>query len=202
MNSEQSTLSFENTWDKLITQYVENSNDENEGLLTTFEEGFYSPCYSKLDHTATSTESDFKQGEKITWKPFLRPTQVSLNNLESALDIVIPKELHQLFCRYFSHDINAKAQYGSLTILQALNEADFDRLQKNLIAHVLMKRRLKQQDTLFFALTDEEDFILSVDLSTQAVVLEEVGREPKKQISPNLTSFFATLIPQPQLVEL
>ena len=75
-----------------------------------------------------------------------------------------------LFCRYFSHDINATAEQGGLTLLQAWNEEDFDRLQKNLIAHVLMKRRLKQADTLFFALTDEEDLLLSILLETGEVV--------------------------------
>ena len=59
-----------------------------------------------------------------------------------------------------------------------------------------MKKRLKQEPTLFFALTDEDDFVLSVLNSTGEVVLEQVGRPPKKVISPSLPEFIATLRPE------
>jgi SecY interacting protein Syd len=74
--------------------------------------------------------------------------------------------------------------------------------QKMGIAHVLMKRRLKQDDTLFFALTDEEDYILSVVLKTGAVMLEKVGKEPHREIAKNISEFIAQLKPLPVLVTL
>jgi len=60
----------------------------------------------------------------------------------------------------------------------------------------LMKKRLKQAPTLFFALTDEDDFVLSVLNETGEVVLEQVGRPPKEIISPSLGDFIATLSPR------
>ena len=84
-------------------------------------------------------------------------------------------------------------RHGACELLQVWNEEDFERLQQNLIGHLLMKKRLKQAPTLFFALTDEDDFVLSVLNSTGEVVLEQVGRPPQKVISPSLPAFIATL---------
>jgi SecY interacting protein Syd len=183
---------FATLFDDLINQYKTQSNDVNKGLMTYFENDWPSPCYQG--------EMD-KMGE-IKWRPSMRTDGANLQNLENALELTIPEEVHILFCRYYSHDINATTTFGNLSILQAWNEDDFDRLQKNLIAHVLMKRRLKQADTLFFALTDEEDFNLSILLETGAVVLEEVGKEPVREIAPNLRSFFEQLTPLPSFVSL
>lgn len=194
---------FPEVFDSLIYRYMKESNSENEGLLTYFDEDFYSPCYSKIGKEKQVFKvDDFEQNELVSWRPILRGDHDNLENLQTALELPIPLAMQQLFCRYYSLDINASAEYGNLTILQALNQSDFERLQKNLIAHVLMKRRLKQAETLFFALTDEEDFVLSVDIATQAVMLEEVGKEPQKKIADSLTSFFQTLNPQPKLVTL
>ena len=59
-----------------------------------------------------------------------------------------------------------------------------------------MKRRLRQRDTLFFAVTDEDDFVLSVLNETGEVVLERVGKEPQEILATDLTSFLQSLKPQ------
>ena len=89
----------------------------------------------------------------------------------------------------------AKHPSGKLQILQAWNAEDFDRLQQNIVGHILMKRRLRQPETVFIALTDEEDFILSVENQTGAVMLEQVGLQPKEQISVNLATFLTEIEP-------
>jgi SecY interacting protein Syd len=58
-----------------------------------------------------------------------------------------------------------------------------------------MKRRLKQPETLFIALTDEDDFILTVDNASGEVVLEQVGLLPKEVVAPNLEVFIQSLQP-------
>lgn len=187
-------MSFIDAFDRFIKEYQTLSNKDNQGLITYYEPDWLSPCYSK------EVSKNIIEGDEISWCPFIREGTVNLSNLEEALEIEIPQALHDYFCRYFSHDINAKADNGGLTLIQAWNEADFDRLQKNLIAHVLMKRRLKQDDTLFIALTDEEGFVLSVLLKTGEVVLEEVGRAPSKTIAPDLPSFIEQISPAPTFV--
>jgi len=200
MSSEiEQANAFKHAFDTFIEQYVSMSNEQNLGLKTYFDREWPSPCISL---NGTSIED----GEILNWLPTkrddLQEQARPLANIEKALEINIPLSLHFLFCRYFSHDLNAVATQGNLTLLQVWNEEDYERLQKNIIAHVLMKRRLKQADTIFFALTDEEDFVLSILLSSGAVVLEKVGKEPEREIALNLTDFFRSLRPRPQLVAL
>lgn len=183
---------FSELYDGFIQSYIDKSNETNMGLYTLIEEQWPSPCIQK----------DIVKGEHLGWLPYKKEQYSRLDNLEHALDIKIPSALQYLFGSYFSHDINARCEEGELTILQAWNADDFDRLQKNLIAHVLMKRRLKQADTLFFALTDIEDILLSIDVNTQAVVAEQVGQKPHKVIADNLEKFIASLSAQPQFVTL
>lgn len=192
----ESTSSFSEVFDKFVQSYIEHSNKDNMGLLTYFDKDWDSPCFQK------EGLEDIADEQELQWRPSKRNDGATLKNLEEALEVTIPFELQQLFCRYYSHDLNAQTENGNLTLLQAWNEADFDRLQKNLIAHVLMKRRLKQDDTLFFALTDEEDYILSVVLKTGAVMLEKVGKEPHREIAENISEFIAQLKPLPVLVTL
>ncbi len=58
-----------------------------------------------------------------------------------------------------------------------------------------MKRRLKQPETLFVALPDEDDFILRVDNSSGEVMLEQVGLLPKEVVAANLADFIHSLQP-------
>ena len=59
----------------------------------------------------------------------------------------------------------------------------------------MMKRRLRQPVTLFFALTDDENFILSVDNETGEVVLEPVGKPATQVIASSLAAFIEGLTP-------
>lgn len=194
--------SFTAVFDQFVESYINESNPSNQGLLTYYDEEWLSPCL--INETSQANDSTFVplDNDLVAWRPFSRGLKHDLSNIESALEINIPAELSYLFCGYYSHDFNALAPDGPLTILQAWNEHDFERLQKNLIAHVLMKRRLKQPDTLFFALTDQDDIILSIDVATQAVVVERVGKEAHKKVADNLSDFIQHLSPVPALVEL
>jgi SecY interacting protein Syd len=80
-------------------------------------------------------------------------------------------------------------------LLQPWNQGDFERLQQNLVGHILMKRRLKQPETFFIALTDEDDFILTVDNASGEVMLEQVGLLPKELVAPNLATFITSIVP-------
>lgn len=187
------TQDFENIFDGFVQQYIEQSDSHNRGLLTEYDADWPSPCLQ-------GSTANLQDGDVCAWLPVKNPQPATLADLGSALNIVIPTEFEILFGRYFSVDLNAEHQRGPLTLLQTFNEQDYDRLQKNLIAHVLMKRRLKQPDTLFFALTDQDDFVISLDIDTQSVVLEPVGKPAKEVLSDNLSSFIAALKPSPQFV--
>jgi SecY interacting protein Syd len=131
----------------------------------------------------------------VEWEPVRQQPSLSFSDVEKSLGIEIDDQFKSLFSRYWSDNLNGRSSRGELQLLQIWNEEDGKRLQSNLIAHVLMKRRLKQRETLFFALTNEEDFTLSILNSSGEVVLEQVGCEPQEVIAPNLHTFLSSLTP-------
>lgn len=180
------------TFDSFVNAYIDLVGDEDRQLLTEYDADWFSPCLL-LDEAQLLDVAD---GEQTTWRPQLQPVSSHLGDLAKALEIDIHPQLETLFCRYYSHDLPATTERGELDILQAWNQNDFERLQKNLISHVLMKRRLKQPETLFFATTDQEDFIISIDVASGNVVLEQVGKVPEEVLADDLDSFIKSLRPR------
>lgn len=180
-------LTISNELTQLIGAFT--SHHERSGSLLTipYDSQWPSPCYLK--------QGD--EGELVPWEPKRQSdsqqSALSFTNVEEALDIKLNADFCQFFTQFFSNNLPVVAEHGACELLQVWNEEDFERLQQNLIGHLLMKKRLKQAPTLFFALTDEDDFVLSVLNSTGEVVLEQVGRPPQKVISPSLPAFIATL---------
>ena len=187
---------FESAFDRFVSSYIDRSNKENRGLITKYDADFPSPCFGSIENIS------IKNGSDVDWQPIRRPSPIDIDNTAQALNLEMHHDVHTLFSRYYSFDLNAATDRGQLTILQSINDDDFERLQKNLIAHVLMKRKLRQQETLFFALTDEDDFVLSLIPQTSEVVLEFIGKSHQETIASNLIEFFETLRPAPKEVEL
>lgn len=167
--------------DNFIDSYLQSPIE----LTVEFDNDWLSPC----------TKQDCKDGDTITWRPVKQEGENSFTAMEAALELKMDEQLKTFYCRYYADHFEAVAAQGSLSLLQVWNKDDFERLQQNLIGHVLMKRKLRQAETLFFALTDEEDFIISVLNSTGEVVLEQVGKEPKEVLASDLTSFIQSLTP-------
>ena len=80
-------------------------------------------------------------------------------------------------------------------LVQPWNEADFERLQENLIGHLLMLRRLKLPETLFLATTRNESQLISLLNATGEVVLEQLGQGPRLVLAPDLARFLDRLSP-------
>ncbi|MCP4991607.1 MAG: SecY-interacting protein [Colwellia sp.] len=121
--------------------------------------------------------------------------ELTFDNVESALELELHHDIKTFFSTLYSSDIEAHCSEGKLSLLFAWNREDFDRLQENIIGHILMKRRLKQAETIFFAVTDEEDMIISLDNESGEVWVERVGCKPHKKLSDSLVSFIEQLTP-------
>ncbi|NVK54027.1 MAG: SecY-interacting protein [Alteromonadaceae bacterium] len=154
-------------------------------MTTEFDPDLSSPCYT----------STVEAGQPCQWQPVLMSVEQSFANIENALDITLNEQFCKFFTTYWSFNLQVCAEQGDCELLQVCSEDDFARLQENLIGHLLMKQRLKQPLTLFFGLTDEEDFILSVDNASGEVVLEQVGKIPQRCLAPDLASFLDGLTP-------
>jgi len=149
-----------------------------------------SNVYGEIEHTALSL------GE-VFWQPVNLEKEQELNfdNVESALELTLHPDIKTYFTTIYSESLDATCEEGGLSLLFAWNKDDFQRLQENLIGHILMKQRLKQSETVFFAVTDEEDMIISIDNDTGSVWVERVGCEPHKLLAESLAQFISKLTP-------
>ncbi len=150
-----------------------------------------SPCEQSV-----TEQSSLPQGE-VYWQPIAteKSEALSFDNVESALNLTLHEHIKTYFTLFYSESLEARCEEGELSLLFVWNKNDFQRLQENLIGHILMKQRLKQPETIFFAVTDEEDTIISVDNASGAVWVERVGCLPHKQLSDSLAQFISRLTP-------
>jgi SecY interacting protein Syd len=131
----------------------------------------------------------------VSWQPVLQQTPASFDNVEQALELTLHADIKQFYALYYGAGLAAKHPRGKLALLMVWNTSDLARLQENIIGHILMKRRLKQRETVFFASTEDDDVLLSVLNSTGEVYLEHVGQEVREKLADDLAQFFTQLQP-------
>ena len=154
-----------------------------------------SPCEDA--YTNISTEYKALPSGEVYWRPvdIERGHKLNFDNVETALEMTLHPDIKTYFTTLYSENLDATCEEGNLSLLFAWNKDDFQRLQENLIGHILMKQRLKQAETVFVAVTDEEDMIISVENDTGTVWVERVGCKPHKKLADSLAQFINTLTP-------
>jgi len=186
-NSLNVSNSLSNTLQQFINQYIKNYQNSH-GHLPQIEqdEQWPSPC----EQTPSVDKG------VVFWQPVvINDKQLNFDNVESALNLTLHQDIKTYFTTFYSDSLNAKCHEGELSLLFAWNHDDFQRLQENLIGHILMKQRLKQEETIFFAVTDEEDTIISIANDTGTVWVEQVGCKPHKKLADSIAEFIAQLTP-------
>ena len=174
---------------QLKAQFIQSHNDSY-GHLPKIEhdDQWPSPCEQIPAHQVV------KNNDVVFWQPAeISDTSLSFDNVESALNLALHQDIKTYFTTLYSDSINATCHEGELSLLFAWNEDDFLRLQENIIGHILMKQRLKQQETVFFAVTDEEDTIISIINATGEVWVERVGCKPHKKLTNSIAEFIAQI---------
>jgi len=179
--------------------YIQHYKDINGCLpLSELDTEWTSPCQQERigKDTIFWQPADFFSGKDVNKKDQERLFELStFNNIELALELTLHDDIKNYFTTIFSENLEAECDEGKLFLLFAWNDEDFARLQENIIGHLLMKRQLKQAETIFFAVTDEEDIIISIMNDTGEVWVERVGCEPHKKLSNSLIDFFLQLKP-------
>lgn len=135
------------------------------------------------------------QAEQVAWWPLVQQAPLRFDDLERGLEMELHPAVKAFYSTLWGGELQVRHPRGAASLLLLWHADDFVRLQQNIIGHVLMKRRLKQRETVFIAVTDEEDMMLSVLNSTGEVYLEQTGREVSQLIAPDLASFLAQLAP-------
>jgi SecY interacting protein Syd len=174
-------------------QYITSHQEKNKGGFPSveFDDQWLSPC---IDEKVSD--------DLCSWQPISIETltasrmltePLTFTNVEQALDITLHPDIKTYFTTMFSESLNVECAEGALSLLFAWNEEDFARLQENIIGHIMMKQRLKQAETIFFAVTDEDDIIISLDNATGEIWAERVGCKPHKKLADSLLSLFKDL---------
>lgn len=131
--------------------------------------------------------------EQVAWWPEFNHTSIDFSGLEHALELQLHPDIKAFYSVAFGGGLRLQHARGPVELLMPWHQADTERLLQNIIGHVLMKRRLKQQITIFFAVTDDDDLLLSVLNSTGEVFLERVGSEVKEKLADSLHTFLQSL---------
>ena len=154
-----------------------------------FDDAWQSVCLQ------TDSLTDVDGEPHMRWQPLINSQPGQFDNIEEALEMSLHQDIKDYFTSIYSESLEAQCDDGKLSLLFAWNEDDFQRLQENIIGHILMKQRLKQPITVFFAVTDEEDMIISFDNDSGEVWVEQVGRKPHKKLTNSIVEFINILEP-------
>jgi SecY interacting protein Syd len=149
--------------------------------------------YADPDVGSPCQYGDITEDQQVRWWPVLRGECQDFSNLEHGLEFRLHPDLQAFYGHSYGGGLKVIHQRGNAELLMVWHQEDFSRLQQNIIAHILMKRRLKQRETVFFAVTDDDDIMLSVLNETGAVYLEHAGCEVKEQLAPSLAEFLQQL---------
>ncbi|WP_440906442.1 SecY-interacting protein (plasmid) [Catenovulum sp. SX2] len=147
-------------------------------------DNWLSPCIDEVDD---------KQ-QNCSWHAVQRDGSSDLSNINNALELELHPDIIAFYCSFYAPTLEAEFDGNNLSLIQAWNDEDFTILQENIIGHLLMKKKLKQAPTVFIAATDDDQYIISLDNASGAVMLEMVGKEPKRQLADNLTDFINQLV--------
>jgi SecY interacting protein Syd len=91
--------------------------------------------------------------------------------------------------------MQARFSGETMTLLQAWSPDDFQRMQENLIGHLVVQKRLKLSPTLFIATLDSELDVISVCNVSGEVLKETLGTRKRTTLSASLASFLNQLEP-------
>lgn len=178
----QKRITMPGQFHQQFTEFVESYQKQHPTLLSWVDPEHHSPCQY----------GEVLDGE-VHWRPVKAVPTLDLAKTQHALELEFPEQLTEFYTSYFGGGLKVQHERGELELLMSWHQADFERLQQNIIAHILMKRRLKQRETVFIAATDHDDYLISVLVATGEVYLEKVGMEVKDLLAPDLATFLQQL---------
>ena len=135
------------------------------------------------------------RGECVLWQPQPFDAEPQLTAIERALDLQLQPAVTSYYTTQYAGDMQAMFEQQPITLLQVWSEADFVRVQENLIGHLVMKRRLKQTPTLFIATTPSDSEVISICNLSGEVICEKLGTPQRKKLADDLRIFLKLLQP-------
>ncbi|HIE5387691.1 TPA: SecY-interacting protein [Enterobacter cancerogenus] len=133
--------------------------------------------------------------DSVIWQPKPFTHEQNVNAVERAMDLVVQPAVHAFYTTQFAGDMPARFAGLALTLLQTWSEDDLQRVQENLIGHLVTQKRLKLSPTLFIATLDSELDVISVCNLSGEVIKETIGTRNRNVLAPSLTDFLTQLEP-------
>jgi|TARA_B110000977_G_C11090460_1_gene496634 SecY interacting protein Syd len=164
-----------------------------DATLSNAESGLLSSPF----HADWRSPSELHQALDLTyWKPIRQQAAVSFEGLSHALELEIHPDIVAYYTSYWSGTLEADSAEGRVSLIQLWNLEDFDRLIANLVGHAMAKQKSREAFTVFIANTDPDtEIFLSIDNSSGAVLLEEPGKPPLRQVETDIHTFLRRLKP-------
>ena len=131
----------------------------------------------------------------VIWQPKPNNGEQNVNAVERAMDIVVQPAVHGFYATQFAGDMPGRFADMTLTLLQTWSEDDLQRVQENLIGHLVTQKRLKLSPTLFIATLDSELDVISVCNLSGEVIKETLGTRNRDVLAPSLEDFLTQIEP-------
>lgn len=170
-------------------------------FLSKYQQAYVDQLGEQPRYYAQEQESDCVVGEMdsdgaVFWQGIVRENPGQFDNVESALELTLCPEINTFYGRHFSAPLFFDSQWGSGELIQVWNQTDFEYLQQNIIGHLMMKKKLKQEPTWFIGVLDDEDKMLTVNNSDGSVWVEIPGELQSTKLAESLDEFISLLTPR------
>ena len=151
------------------------------------------------DWPSPCEQGEADSGQMIGWQPVRRKKQADFSGLENAMELTLHPSVVDYYGHYYSGPLLGMLAERELELLQIWNKDDQDRLQQNIIGHLLMQKKLKHSPTVFIGCVHNSEQMVSIDNETGAVVLEVAGVRERQVIAGSLSDFLKALQPLAEL---
>ena len=132
----------------------------------------------------------------ILWKPIQRSLIGDFSDIENAIGFCLHDDLKNFYSGLYCADMKGILNEDHLELIQVWNEDDWFRLQENILGHLMMQKRLKQNPTIFIASTADDQDVISICNLTGTILKERIGTDERVSLSPDLVSFLLQLEPK------
>ncbi|MDD1783775.1 SecY-interacting protein [Enterovibrio sp. ZSDZ35] len=151
-----------------------------------------SDAYLELASPCVVQETD----DVVIWKPVARDELADFSNVEDGIGIQLHDDIKAFYAGQYCGDMTACFEGLNIELIQVWSDEDLPRLQENILGHLLMQKRLKQNPTVFIASTYDELDVVSICNVSGEVLKERIGTKQRQVLADSVEQFLSQLSPE------